>query len=133
MRIILQLLGAFIAGAVIASAVFVGMLTRGQSRWWTYAPPRPQLLVSVGRDASSKAWYDYAGHFSSVAFLRDDQLNGAAIKFHTNGEIAEVGRYSTGKRDGEWIAFLPDGTAAWRAQFVNDVVVSGEWPRERSQ
>jgi hypothetical protein len=80
---------------------------------WTFRYPNGNpywhaVTVDGKLEGEFKHWYE-DGQIAEVIEFRNNQENGRAIFYHTNGQLAMRGAYSDGKMIGEWRFYDLDG------------------------
>lgn len=53
--------------------------------------------------------YDYKGNLKEVKGYKNDNEHGLNLVYNSKGVLEEQGRYEFGKKEGEWITYMPDG------------------------
>lgn len=76
----------------------------------------------IGRKKSGK-WFFYSDYVENHLLMKcnyeDDKIEGTRIKYHWNGEIAEILEFSEGVKSGTWKQYFNDGTLALESTYKN--------------
>jgi antitoxin component YwqK of YwqJK toxin-antitoxin module len=70
-----------------------------------------------GKREGAATIHDEFGKIAEELFYVNDTLNGLTIRYYDLGEIAVLGNYTKGKKDGVWSFWTPKGEKTGEALF----------------
>ncbi len=63
--------------------------------------------------------------WDSLGRAQVEQGKGESITWHSNGQIAEEGRYINGRKEGDWFGFFEDGKPYYHEHYRNNRLIRG--------
>lgn len=74
-----------------------------------------------------QTFYDKSGNVSGVKYYYNNQLNGPAIQYYSDGSVASLSNWELGTPVGDMIEFYPDGNYATIAKYEEGLLHNNKY------